>query len=147
MNFWVKMFKPSKEIVSKEGIVHFRRWTAMTTPWFSVYVHQILEPDSDEHLHNHPWSLRSLVLRGQYVEKMQIQEGMAYTLRKPGHYAFRSLSDYHKIDEVVDGPVWTLNLVGKRENDDWGYLTSVGPMPNLSYRSLKRTGHLPKGDK
>lgn len=141
------MFKPSKEIVSKDGVVHFRRWVILQTPWFSILLHQILQPDKDPHLHNHPWNLRSLVLRGCYVERMQDRyNGIVMNIRGPWNYAYRNATkDFHKIDAVIE-PTWTINLVGKPLNAKWGYTTSEGFIEHDEYRVRKHNNTLPKGE-
>ena len=57
----------------------FWRWTVVgnylirlhlvQTPWFSLMLHWILAPDPVRHLHDHPVSFWSLVVRGGYVER------------------------------------------------------------------------------
>ena len=39
------------------------RTRIVQTPWFGVYLHRHLRPDSYRELHDHPWSLVSLILR------------------------------------------------------------------------------------
>lgn len=45
-----------KEIVSKSGELHFRRFRLLELPWFRIYIHQILKADKDLYEHDHPWS-------------------------------------------------------------------------------------------
>ena len=59
----------NKEIISKEGVLHFRRWTIFSCYYFSIYIHQIFKADEDLHLHNHPWNYCSIILYGSYVER------------------------------------------------------------------------------
>ena len=59
-----------KEIISKNGKVHFRRWNVLSTPWFSIYIHGIYEEDKEQHLHDHPWDFMSMVLKGSYSEQL-----------------------------------------------------------------------------
>jgi hypothetical protein len=60
-----------KEIKSKDGKLHFRRWSLLDTPWFKIYIHGIYGPDEDLHLHNHPWDFKSFILSGSYIEQTQ----------------------------------------------------------------------------
>lgn len=46
-----------KEIKSKTGDLHFRRWRIIETPWFSIYVHGIYKADEEAHLHDHPGTI------------------------------------------------------------------------------------------
>ncbi len=50
------------------GELYLSRLTLFKTPWFSVKLHWIHKADPDRDLHDHPWSFRSLVLRGWYKE-------------------------------------------------------------------------------
>ncbi len=95
--FWLFMVK---EIVSKKGVVHFRRFRIIETPWFNLYLHKIYESDNEKHLHDHPFSFTSLVLKGSYKELYAIgpQWGLAkerifrsFQINKHAH------DDVHKI--------------------------------------------------
>ena len=59
----------TREIISRTGVVHFRRYRLLKTPIMRLYLHQILESDKDGDLHCHPWSFVSLILKGHYVER------------------------------------------------------------------------------
>ena len=127
-----KLFPLIKEIKSKTGEIHFRRWRIFETPWLRLYVHQILKADEDMFEHTHPWNLATLILRGSYVEFSQ----GAITLRRPGHFAYRKHDVPHKIG-AVNQPTWTLALaIGSRKK--WGYKMSEGVIiDNESYRLFK----------
>ena len=60
-----------KEIKSKSGEVHFRRWEILKTRCGSIWLHAIYKADQDKHLHNHPWDFKSLVLKGSYLEQTE----------------------------------------------------------------------------
>lgn len=129
-----------KEIRSKTGELHFQRYRILETPWFNIYLHYIAKSDEDRDPHNHPWSFRSLILRGGYAE--WIWEGDETKLLvdrrvyRPGSVAV-SLSQklYHKI--VLDKPTWTLVLTGRRHEKPWGYLTEDGFVDFETYRKRK----------
>lgn len=57
-----------KEIKSKQGEVHFRRYRLLQTPWFAIYIHHILISDQDKDMHDHPWNFTSVILEGAYRE-------------------------------------------------------------------------------
>jgi hypothetical protein len=124
-----------KEIRSKEGKLHFRRWQLLKTRWFSIYIHGIYEADQDKHLHNHPWDYKSIVLKGSYIEETQT----GLNNLKPGTYTSRNGKDYHKIKKLLTNSVYTLFIVTpvKRE---WGYLVDNYWMHHEVYREKKNKG-------
>lgn len=124
-----------KEIKSKEGEVHFRRYQLLWTPWFTFYLHQILQPDKDKHLHDHPWDFWSLVLWGGYEE---ILDHRLTQDRKIGHFVYHKSTDLHKIGKI-HGSAWTLVCIfGERRM--WGYQTEHGWKDHVEYRKLKHEG-------
>jgi len=121
-----------KEIRSKEGKLHFRRWQILKTPWFSIYIHGIYAPDQDKHLHNHPWDYKSLVLKGSYIE----ETNNGVNLLKFGSVTSRSGEDYHKIKTLLTNSVYTLFIVSPAKRT-WGYQVNGKWMDNEEYRKLK----------
>jgi hypothetical protein len=63
----IKKLFLAKEIISKEGVLHFRRWRIIECLLFNIYIHKIYVKDND--LHDHPWNYFSLILSGSYIEK------------------------------------------------------------------------------
>src|SRR6185503_13941469 len=47
---------------------YITRLHVFKTPWFAVCLHWINGPDPEPHLHDHPVSFLSLILKGGYVE-------------------------------------------------------------------------------
>jgi hypothetical protein len=70
------MFKLIKEIKSKQGVLHFKRWELFTSKRFnfSIYLHGIYKADEDPHLHNHPWNIATLILWGSYIEELDFDD-------------------------------------------------------------------------
>lgn len=132
-----------KEIVSKEGKVHFRRYRLLATPWFNIYIHQILKSDAEAHMHDHPWNFFSFILSGGYKEVSTYAPSWQQVWT---HYYLRhslvhhKRSDAHKIT-LMAPCVWTLVLTyGKWKT--WGYQTEAGWIDFKSYRELKDEGKL-----
>jgi len=121
-----------KEIRSKEGKLHFRRWQLLKTSWFSIYIHGIYAPDQDKHLHNHPWDYKSLVLKGSYIE----ETNNGVNLLKFGSVTSRNGEDYHKIKTLLTNSVYTLFIVSPAKRT-WGYQVNGKCMYNEEYRKLK----------
>jgi len=149
-----------KEIKSKEGVIHFRRYRILWTPWFAIYLHNIRQPDKDIHLHDHPWNLLICILKGGYweiVDKFKPKDGYTPTddfeyheelkdgyitrsiKNKPGQIFYRKSTDFHQIGKLLTPSVWTLCLTfGKRRQ--WGYQTEDGWIDHETYRRLKHEG-------
>jgi hypothetical protein len=132
-----------KEIVSKQGEVHFRRYRLLQTPWFAIYIHQILKSDTDIFLHDHPWGYSSVILEGSY------QEDSAYPPNFDVHHINTYYSgdviqhkaeDAHKLT-LKSTEVWTLVFTSGRERV-WGYQTSSGWIDYITYRQMKNEGKL-----
>lgn len=127
-----------KEIRSKKGLLHFRRWRLLATPWFSIFIHEISRRDEDEDPHSHPWNFRTLVLRGGY-EKICYKNGRRteYNVLRRWETIKHTKDEYHRIMVLRDiRPVWTLVVVGKRDSE-WGYLTEKGCVDKDNYRKMK----------
>jgi len=44
------VFNKIKEITSKDGVLHFKRWNILSTRFFYIYLHGIYMPDDDKTL-------------------------------------------------------------------------------------------------
>jgi len=93
------MFKKTKEIISKDGVLHFRRWKIILTPWFAIYIHAIYKADEDKHLHNHPWNFWSFVLKGSYTERLP---NFKLNPRFAGTHQYRDTWGYEVNKKFVD---------------------------------------------
>lgn len=125
------MFKLIKEIKSKKGELHFKRWSILSSRWFNIYIHFINKQDEDEHMHTHPWNFWSIILKGGYIEYIEsgsIRRGFLHT-------AYRKSYTPHKIG-VLLSPTWSLVITGKG-GKSWGYKTENGIINNEEYRKLK----------
>lgn len=128
-----------KEIRSKEGVLHFRRFKVFSLPFFSIYVHHIFHEDQDKHEHTHPWNFISFVLSGCYIESSN--DNTKTRSDCTNRLAFSSRYRPHKILKVVE-PVRTLVITfGNRH--PWFYkLGDERWVTNRVYRDLKRKGRL-----
>lgn len=103
------------------------------TRWLPVLcLHRFLRSDQG-HLHDHPWSFVSLVLRGGYYEtRPSAAGGFAIRWRGRGGIAYRRATDLHRVELFPDSrhgqaptrdmadPVWTLVLMFPRVRQ-WGF--------------------------
>lgn len=125
-----------KEIISRTGEVHFRRWRVLQTPLCAIYVHNIRRSDEEKDPHDHPWWFASLILRGGYKERVWRPEETAEHVREPGSLFWHPTNVFHKITLLGD-EAWTLVVTGPRTHDLWGYRTSEGWVNHVRYRARK----------
>ena len=105
-----------------------------TWPWFpwSIRIHHIKRPDMDRDLHDHPWSARTIILHGWYVEERLFTER---TLIR-GQTSLIKHNHFHRIDRVSPGGVFTLFITGKKVNS-WGFLVNGVKVPWREYVNSK----------
>ena len=137
---------PYSDITSADGKdVYMRRWWLFnpygghdprlrTYSWLplSIRIHHILRPDSDRHLHDHPWDFRTVILQGWYVEQ---REGGRYRTRVAGETAALGHGEYHRISEVSPDGVLTL-FITYRYRGTWGFLVDGVKVPWRKYLGL-----------
>jgi len=97
----------------------------------SVRIHHIRRPDQDRDHHDHPWNARTIILKGWYCE----ERGDRFTYRVPGNTATLRFGEYHRIDEVSPGGVWTLFITG-RKRGTWGFRVDGQKVPWRQYLGL-----------
>ena len=94
------------------------------TPWFAVCLHWINGPDPEAHLHDHPVTFLSLILRGWYTEHREKLISGVWVLSFPRHEYFNFIrarwGDTHKITNVSPGGCLTLVFMGPKRRD-WGF--------------------------
>ena len=123
-----------KEIKSKEGVLHFRRYRILETPIFNIYIHKIYKHDEDAHLHSHPWNMLVLVLNGSYAEEVKGQSKLV--LANPFTWRYRNTKMFHKIKKLFSPVVTTLVFTfGKKVV--WGYDIDGEFIDHEKYRSEK----------
>jgi len=151
---WVKeiirLWFLTKEIISKEGVVHFRRYRLLSTPWFNIYIHNILKSDEDAHPHDHPWHFLSFILWGGYTEEWRpayedrmYRNGFSLYISKryPATMVYHHAKDFHKIT-LLKKSAWTLVFTFGKRRPSWGYQTPQGWIDFKDYRDLKNEGKL-----
>jgi hypothetical protein len=124
-----------KEIKSKTGELHFRRWKFFEIKnLFSIYIHKIYLPDYDEHLHNHPWNYVSIILDGGYIE---LDHNGNSVSRRTGSISVKSSESFHKITHLYKSPTKTIVITGPKKQHNWGYLVNGQFAGFKTYRKLK----------
>lgn len=128
-----------KEIKSKTGELHFRRYRLIECSMFALYIHFINKHDEDLHYHSHPWNFWSLILKGGYEENFTSKNERENSthIRKFLSLGFRFYDDYHKVVKLFS-PTWTLVLTSPRNvNYTWGYLVNGKHVNFDEYRKNK----------
>lgn len=158
------MQTPYSDIV-KDGDVYMRRYWLFNAypntgasgsdrkPWrfpLSIRLHQILLPDQDRELHDHPWNARTFILRGSYQEirpcfgadllsKYGIPEpDGAIIVRQSGTTAALKFGEYHRIISISRGGVWTLFVTGKYRGT-WGFRVNGEKVQWREYLGLDKS--------
>jgi len=129
----MKFFQTVMEIRSRAGVLHFRRFAIFQFSWIALYIHTIFQPDRDDHLHSHPWNFFTVVLRGSYMALGRRGREM----KEPGSISWMTRAGFHKIEEIIHGPVTTLFLtVGRPQT--WYYLVDGVRIDSDTYRKIKK---------
>ena len=115
----------------------YKRKSEQITWLPSIRIHHILRKDEDRHLHDHPWDARTIILKGWYKERKQA-EVFGYHTRTltAGDTSPIRYGEYHSIDEVSEGGVWTMFFTWKYMGV-WGFLVDGIKVPWREY--LKET--------
>lgn len=161
---------PYYHITSRDGTdVYMRRWWLFNAygkgegdktlpprwPWLpSIRVHHILRADDDDHMHDHPWNARTIVLRGWYEEERpgdifhQGDTWREYTdargtftprevfNRRAGYTGRVLFGQYHRISEVPPEGVYTLWFTWAYRGT-WGFLVNGEKIPYKTYLADK----------
>ena len=150
---------PYSHIPSRDGKrTYMRRWWLFnpygkadngdTLPprweWLpSIRVHHILLADDDQHMHDHPWDARTIVLRGYYLEQLPLtadrgQRGFAWRWHecRRGYTGRLEFGEYHRIHTLSGGGVYTLFFTWKYMGT-WGFLVDGVKVPWRKYLGLE----------
>lgn len=123
MNRWW-LFNPYQkadgEIIPRRGL---RAWLP------SIRVHEILRADTAEHMHDHPWDARTIILRGAYHEEM---EGKWPEVRMTGDTRAIRYGEYHHINHVFDDSCFTLFFTWEYVGT-WGFKVDGHKVPWREY--------------
>lgn len=136
-----------REIISKEGKLHFQRFRLLQLPTFAIYIHHILRSDEDRYPHDHPWHFRSYILKGSYYETCSYYDNNFLSGHSgtyvPGDVIQHDARDVHHIT-LKSPDVWTLVFVWGRRRV-WGYYVHHRKewIDFETYRKMKREGTLP----
>lgn len=125
MRWW--LFNPYQK---QNGDYVKQGWLMRRLP--SIRVHHILRADTGQHMHDHPWDARTIILRGAYAESYLHRSGSFTAFRSPGDTRAIRFGEYHRIDRVLDGGVYTLFFTWKYVGT-WGFLVDGKKVPWREY--------------
>lgn len=139
----MKLFSKVKEIKSKAGELHFERFAIVELSFFAIYIHRIHKADKDPHLHSHPWNFATITLKGSYLEKylntdIFCEPQEAERIKKPGSFSNGDREYFHKIEEILDGPIYTLFLTWGLSKP-WYYFVNENKIESSVYRQMKHS--------
>jgi len=128
-------------------------------PW-SARLHFIHREDRDQHLHDHPWNARTIILQGGYEEQRLITgearesvidaclepiekltrdrakvQAYEYVDRLPGDTAALKHGEYHRIHRIHGDCAVTL-FITSRWKGPWGFLVDGVKVPWRQYLGL-----------
>lgn len=151
---------PYKHIMSSDGKdMYMGRWWlfnpySRTTnkpkfrwcPW-SIRIHHIMRADADRDLHDHPWNARTIILEGWYKEERLLPrceafESKAIYTRQRGDTAKLGFGEYHRIDQISPGGVYTLFISGPWQGV-WGFMVDGVKVPWKTYLKIPEGEDLP----
>lgn len=115
----------------------------------SIRIHHIMRPDTDRHLHDHPWNARTIVLRNWYEEERPFDwhwkprgvtdvrfvgfDEVRDVFRRARGYTGRLLfGQYHRISAVPPEGVWTLFMTWGYD-DQWGFMVGDEKVSHREY--------------
>lgn len=140
--------RPYEHLKHADGSLYMGRWWVVPrSKWtfgYGLRIHHIATPDFDRHLHDHPFSFVSLVLKGWYIEARPVERDPCFvgdrelcylTQRKKGSIAYRPCWARHRICAMSQGGVWTLVLTSPRKMW-WGFFTETGKVHWTQYESV-----------
>ena len=125
-------------------LLDLTRLHLVKTPWFAVCLHWLNKPDPESHLHDHPVSFLSIILKGGYTEFRgtpfpDSTKIMAETrVHRWYNYIYASRYDVHTIKSVKPNTL-TLCFMGPKVRE-WGFHTPDGWIYWKDYYKEKRDG-------
>lgn len=133
-----------KDKTTGQEDLYLRRWVLLRTPWFQVMLHKIIRADADADMHDHPWSFKSFILKGGYIEQSPLWSddslvpSSQFHWKRPLSWAGRNEFSFHRIAHLPAGPAWTLVFTGPKKKA-WSFLVGTRAVPWRDY--LRAKGH------
>lgn len=115
--------------------LYLRRFFLTPRSWpVRVFLHHIVRSDDDRDPHDHPWDFSSSILKGAYLENIDVApdgDGPADTrVMHAGLTSDNPAEHVHRVDVLE--PVWSL-VVTERARREWGFTTPNGWVNHNDY--------------
>ena len=146
--------KPDFIIGRSDQKPYLRRWWVIPrNPVFNIYLHQIIRSDADKEFHCHPWWNLSIILRGEYIERMPYRQDQPSTLdghwyddklRTVGDMVLRGGKWRHRLIIPEMCECWTLFITGPRYRT-WGFHCRKGFVPWTEFVDRDDSGKVGRG--
>lgn len=117
----------------------------------SIRIHEIMLPDDDEHLHDHPFDAQTVILKGWYIEERDEEVAGAFcgeTVIGPGWIRVMEagdtapvlFGDFHRIAAKSREPVVSMFITFK-ERGMWGFDVDGVKVPWAEYLAQREAAH------
>lgn len=123
-----------RDKVGRPECPYLIRWT-LTIGGYAIRLHHWLASDDQRHLHDHPWWMLTIMLRGGYTDIST--DGEDYL--SVGSIRFRPALHHHTV-KVDSGGAWTLLITG-RKSRNWGFYVPGREALLRPLRYFKRYKH------
>jgi len=109
---------------------------------FDAVIHHFSKKDPNEHIHDHPFSFTTHILKGSYVERIyEIHKDGSYTSslyhRIEGTSHFVPANTIHEIIELPEEECFTLIRPGEREKETYFYRFEEGKVFTRKWNQRK----------
>jgi hypothetical protein len=142
-----------------EGELYLRRWYITPRSWPKrVFLHCILRPDEERHLHTHPWNFRTVVLKNGYDEvyyghprvrgpgddakPCDVVPCAEWCFRPrikrrltAGQSVFNAADHAHAVKPLGERAAWTL-VIAEQAFTEWGFFGDEGWVDWRTYLGL-----------
>lgn len=144
---------PDRKVTSEKGLLFWKRQPIYREGTDQIYLdrtiiircmfgsimfHKIYLTDADC-MHDHPWSFRTLILKGGYWEQTPCnytQDGQKEKWYGAGSFLYRPADWIHRLRVKEDGKAtWTLVFTSTKKRS-WGFWTPRGWLPWRKYTNV-----------
>lgn len=136
-SFFMNEFKKFQlrwaEWIGSADCLYMQRWVLVLFG-YAIRLHHWVASDDPRHLHDHPWWMLIIVLKGGYTD---ISETKRDEL-KAGSVRFRPATHKHTV--AVNGSCWSLLFTGPKVRN-WGFWVPGRNTLLRPRRYFKRFGH------
>lgn len=141
------------------GDNYLRRWWIVPrNDYANVYLHEILASDDDRGIHGHPWSNRSFLIDGEYVEHTPRYMGsycgpgngkpgadeIISHVRRAGSVITRDADQAHRLEILPNGRAISLFMTGPAVRE-WGFWCASGWRHWKEFVSATDNGQIGRG--